>query len=257
MNKQLALFVFLGSAVFAQSRFDGTWEMTMDTLQFSGAPEQYLIDHGMYRCLSCVPKVDVKADGTDYKIAGHKAYYDTIAVKIVDANTVNFAFKKDGKPAATSVEIVSTDGQTMTEEFSNTMETEKVIGTAGFTRVSAGPPGAHALSGEWRMDTVRNSTSAGTLTTFESIPGGLKISDGSQSGVAKFDGNDYPIGKSGHATIALKVVDEYTLEETDKRDGKVMTVARMTVSKDGKSMRVESSDKQRGPTMIYTAEKRR
>ena len=257
MNKQLALFVFLSSAVFAQSRFDGTWEMKMDTLQFSRAPEQYLIDHGMYRCLSCVPKVDVKADGTDYKIAGHEAYYDTIAVKIVDANTVNFAFKKDGKPAARSVEIVSTDGQTMTEEFSNTMETEKVNGTAGFTRVSAGPPGAHALSGQWRMDTVRNSTTAGTLTTFESIPGGLKISDGSQSCVAKFDGNDYPIGKSGHATIALKVVDEYTLEETDKRDGKVMTVARMTVSKDGKSMTVESSDKQRGGTMIYTAEKRR
>lgn len=257
MNKQLAVFVFLSSAVSAQSRFVGTWEMQMDTLQFSRAPETYLIDHGMYRCLSCVPKVDVKADGTDYKIGGHEAYYDTIAVKIVDANTVNFAFKKDGKPAATSVEIVSTDGQTMTEEFSNTMETEKVIGTAGFTRVSAGPPGAHALSGQWRMDTVRNSTTAGTLTTFESIPGGLKISDGSQSCVAKFDGNDYPIGKSGHATIALKVVDDYTLEETDKRDGKVMTVARMTVSKDGKSMRVESSDKQRGGTMIYTMEKRR
>jgi hypothetical protein len=75
--------------------------------------------------------------------------------------------------------------------------------------------------------------------------------------VAKFDGKDYPIGKSGQATIALKLVDEYTLEETDKRDGKVMTVARMTLSKDGKSMRVESSDKQRGGSMIYTAEKRR
>jgi hypothetical protein len=65
------------------------------------------------------------------------------------------------------------------------------------------------------------------------------------------------MGNSGHATVAPKVVDEYTLEETDKRDGKVMTVARMTVSKDGKSMRVESSDKQPGGTMIYTTEKRR
>jgi hypothetical protein len=63
MNKQLALFVFLTSAVFAQNRFDGTWEMKMDTLQFSGPPEEYLIDKGMYRCLRCVPKVDVKADG--------------------------------------------------------------------------------------------------------------------------------------------------------------------------------------------------
>jgi hypothetical protein len=30
----------------------------------------------------------------------------------------------------------------------------------------------------------------------------------------------------------------------------------MTVSKDGKSMRVESTDKQKGGTMAYTAEKR-
>jgi len=257
MTKQLAFFVFLTSALFAQSRFDGTWEMKMDTLQFSGPPEEYLIAHGMYQCLSCVPKVEVKADGTDYKIAGHEAYYDTIEVKIVDAKTVNFAFKKGGKAASTTIETVSADGQKMSEKFSNTMEAENVIGTAGFTRVSAGPPGAHALSGQWRMDTVRNSTTAGTLTSFESFPDGLRISTGSQSCVAKFDGNDYPIGKSGHATIALRLVDEYTMEETDKRDGKTMTVARMTVSKDGKSMRVESTDKQRGGKMIYTAEKRR
>jgi len=257
MKQQLALLLFLTSAVFAQSRFDGTWEMKMDTLQFSGPPEEYLIAHGMYHCLSCVPKVEVNADGTDYKITGHEAYYDSIAVKIVDANTVNFAFKKDGKPASTTIETVSADGQKMSEKFSNTMESENVVGTAGFTRVSSGPPYAHALSGQWRMDTVRNSTTAGTLTSFESFPDGLRISTGSQSCVAKFDGNDYPIGKSGHATIALKLVDDNTMEETDKRDGKVLTVARMTVSRDGKSMRVESSDKQRGATMIYTAEKRR
>jgi hypothetical protein len=34
-----------------------------------------------------------------------------------------------------------------------------------------------------------------------------------------------------------------------------MTIVRMTVSKDGQSMIVESSDKQRGGTMTYTAEK--
>lgn len=34
-----------------------------------------------------------------------------------------------------------------------------------------------------------------------------------------------------------------------------MTVSRMTLSKDGKTMGVESIDKQRGTTMTYTAEK--
>ena len=38
MTKHLATLLFLTSAVFAQSRFDGTWEIKMDTLQFSGPP---------------------------------------------------------------------------------------------------------------------------------------------------------------------------------------------------------------------------
>jgi len=45
------------------------------------------------------------------------------------------------------------------------------------------------------------------------------------------------------------------MDETDKHDGKVMTVSHMSVSQDGKTMTVESSDKQRGTTMTYTAEK--
>jgi len=256
MSLRLAAVLALTSAaLFGQARFNGTWEMKMDTLQFSGPPENYVIEKGMYHCLSCVPKVEVKTDGSDQKVAGHESFYDTIAVRILDPYAVSFTFKKNGKPAATSVETVSTDGTTMTEDFSNSTEADPVVGKAGFTRVSPGPPGSHALSGEWRMDTVKNSTAAGTLTTFEGIDGGLKISDGIQTYAAKFDGTDYPIGRSGHATIALRLIDEYTLEETDKRDGKVMTVARMTVSKDGKSMKVESSDKQHGGTMTYTARK--
>lgn len=48
---------------------------------------------------------------------------------------------------------------------------------------------------------------------------------------------------------------DYTMDETDKHYGKVMTVSHISVSKDGKTMTVESSDKQRGATMTYTAEK--
>jgi hypothetical protein len=144
----------------------------------------------------------------------------------------------------------------MTEEFTNTSEAETVTGKAGFTRVGKAPPGSHALSGQWSMQTVKNATAAGTLTTYQTTADGMKISDGSQSYEAKFDGRDYPVNGDVHTTISLKLIDGSTMEETDKQDGKVMTVARMTVSRDGKSMRVESSDKQRGGSMTYTAEKR-
>ena len=70
------------------------------------------------------------------------------------------------------------------------------------------------------MQTVKNATSAGTLTTYQSIAGGMKISDGSQSYEVKFDGKDYPVSGDAHSTVSLKLIDEYTLEETDKQDGK-------------------------------------
>jgi hypothetical protein len=227
--------------------------MKMDTLRFSGPPEDYLVSKGVYHCESCVPKVDVETDGSDHKVTGHP--YDTLAVRILDNRSVKFTMKKDGKTTFECVETVSPDGRSMTEEFTNTAEAETVTGKAGFMRVSMGPRGSHALSGTWSMLTVKNATQAGTLTTYQSVAGGMKISDGSQIYDAKFDGKDYPTGEVG-STISLKLIDQYTMEETDKHDGKIVTVTHMRVSRDGKAMEVESLDKLRGGTMTYTAEKR-
>jgi hypothetical protein len=229
VNYLLALLLFVPSLLLAQGRFDGTWAMKMDTLRFSGPSEKYLFEKDMYHCLSCVPKVDVKTDGTDQKVAGHN--YDTLAVRILDSSSIEFTMKKGDKPTFVCTETVSLDGQTMMEEFTNTMEAERVTGKAGFTRVSKGPTGSHQLSGEWQMQTVKNATRAGTLTTIQSTARGMKVSDGSQSYEA------YPAGwDPAHATASLRLIDDYTLEETGKLDGKVVGVTRKTVSKDGKSM---------------------
>jgi hypothetical protein len=255
VKKLLFLFLFTPPFLLAQSRFDGTWEMKMDTLRFCGAPEKYFFDKEMYHCLSCVPKVDVKTDGTDQRVAGYPNY-DTLAVRMLDGNSVRFTMKKGGKLTFVSTETVSPDGHTMTEEFVNTMEAETVTGKAGFTRVRNGPTGSHALSGEWRMDTVNNATRAGTLTTIQTTSDGMRFSDGSQSYEAKFDGTDRPASADSARSVAsLTSIDDYTIEETSKQDGKVVGVKRMTVSKDGKSMKVETADKKRGTTMTYTAQK--
>jgi hypothetical protein len=57
MRKLLSLLFFMQSWMYAQSRFDGTWKMNLDTLQFSGPPEGYLFADVMYHCKSCIPKV--------------------------------------------------------------------------------------------------------------------------------------------------------------------------------------------------------
>jgi hypothetical protein len=143
----------------------------------------------------------------------------------------------------------------MLEEFTNTPGPDAVKGRAGFIRVGEAPAGSHPLSGKWQMRTINNTTQAGTLTTYRSIPGGVKILNGRQSYDVKFDGKDYPVGGDSHASVSLKLIDDSTMEETDKDDGKITTIIRMTVSKDGQTMTVESLDKQRGGTMTYTAEK--
>jgi hypothetical protein len=254
-NRLAAFLLLITSPLLAQTRFDGTWLMKMDTLQFSGTAEEYLVEKGMYHCLSCVPPVDVKTDGSDQQVSGHEAYYDTLSVRMLDEKSLVFAFKKNGKVVARSSETVLADGRTMLEEFTNTPGEDSVIGKASFVRVGEARPGSHALSGKWQMRTIKNATVAGTVTTYRSIPGGLNILNGRQSYDVKFDGKDYPVGGDSQATVSLKLIDDFTIEEVDKNDGKILTIIRMSLSQDGNTMKVESLDKQRGGTMTYTAEK--
>ncbi|MGA8376480.1 MAG: hypothetical protein WB758_17920, partial [Candidatus Sulfotelmatobacter sp.] len=88
MKKLLLALVLLASAtLFAQSPFDGTWMTKLDTAKFPTKPDQYSLSNNTYECLTCVPKVAVKADGNDQKVTGHP-YYDTIAVHVVNASSV-------------------------------------------------------------------------------------------------------------------------------------------------------------------------
>ncbi len=60
-----------------------------------------------------------------------------------------------------------------------------------------------------------------------------------QSYTAKLDGTEAPYkGDPGTTSVSVKKVDKNTIEETDKRDGKVISVARMTVAADGKNMTI-------------------
>jgi hypothetical protein len=95
MKTLFAALLFAQTFLFAQTRFDGTWEMRMDTLEFTGPPEDYLLSDGMYHCLSCLPKLDVKADGTKQKVTG-QLHFDTMLVRVVDAHSVAFAYWKNG-----------------------------------------------------------------------------------------------------------------------------------------------------------------
>ena len=227
----------------------------MDTIQLSGPPEEYLLKDGTYHCLTCVPRVDVAMDGHDKKVDGHPGF-DTISVRVHDASSVEFAFKKGGKRTFTCTETISENGNTMTEEFSETPETARVTGHAMFARVGAAPAGAHALSGSWQMRTIWNVSSTAPTYTYHIMAEGISVSAGNQKFEAKFDGRDYPVEGEKDHVVSLKLIDPYTIDQTDKQGEKVIRTTRMTISKDSKSMTVETIDTQRDSRMTYRAEKK-
>jgi hypothetical protein len=59
----------------------------------------------------------------------------------------------------------------------------------------------------------------------------------------------------GTTSVSVKMIGKNTLEETDKRDGKVIFVLRMTVASDGKTILEVDEDKLRNTTTTSTATK--
>jgi hypothetical protein len=74
---------------------------------------------------------------------------------------------------------------------------------------------------------------------------------------AKFDGKDYPMtGDMAHTMVSVKRLGENGFEETDKRDGKIDSVFRMTVSADGKTAQYTVEDRRHGTTTSGTMHKK-
>jgi len=261
--KKLLLFGLLMSLLMpvlaiAQSAFEGTWKGDISKTQMPKKPDVFLLQDGMYHCKTCVPPIDVKADGQDQKVTGHP-YYDTVSIKIVDDRTVEETEKKNGKTVITSKTTVSPDGNTATFEFvdSSATNADPVTGKGEVTRVAKGPAGSHAISGSWRTTKMDNVSDNGLTWSYKVEGDSLTMTNQTgQSYTAKLDGTEAPFkGDPGTTSVSVKRMGKNTIEETDKRDGKVIVVYRMTVSPDGKTMTIAANDKLHGTTMQFVAEK--
>jgi hypothetical protein len=113
-----------------------------------------------------------------------------------------------------------------------------------------------AFMGTWKLDEGKSKFPAGagknTTVTYEPSGDQVKITvegtaaDGKAVNdvwTGKFDGKDYPT--SGDNTLsesrAYKMVNNHTLTFTAKRNGKVITNGRVSVSADGKTRTVTST----------------
>jgi hypothetical protein len=73
---------------------------------------------------------------------------------------------------------------------------------------------------------------------------------------AKFDGKEVPVnGTYQQETVSVKKLGDREVEITEKRDGKLYSVAKMTVSPDGTKMTTVYDNKQTGRVSTYIDEK--
>ena len=254
----LLIALLVSVPAIAQSAFDGTWKFNLNDAQFPKKPDVFLLQDGMYHCKTCVPPIDVKADGQDQPVTGHP-YFDSMSIKVVDDRTVEEVDKKYGKTVATSKTVVSEDGKTATFDFSDSSNTnaDPVTGKGTATQVAKGPAGSHASSGSWVTSKMETLSDNGLMFTYKVEDGSLSMSNpNGQSYVAKLDGTEAPYkGDPGTSSVSVKSMGKNTIEETDKREGKVISVARMTVGADGKTMTVKVEDKLHGTKSQFTAAK--
>jgi len=177
-------------------------------------------------------------------------YFDTAVVKVIDAHTVAETHKKDGKTVTTVAFNVSPDGGKVIVDISDSSASSGAPSVMKFedTRVSKGPAGSHAISGSWRATKLISASDNGLLTTYALSGSTLKMTNPlGQSFEAPLDGTDAPFkGDPGQTSVSMKKVDDRTIDETDKRDGKVIATARLAVSADGQTMTVSWKDTLRG-----------
>jgi hypothetical protein len=242
----------------AQSNIDGTWKIDLNKAQMPTKPDVFLLQHGTYQCKTCVPAFEVTADGQDHMVTGHP-YYNSVAIVVVDDHTIRQTNKKDGKVVSRSQTTVSPDGTSATLEFADSSATnaEPVSGNVTMSRVDKGPAGSHAISGSWRSSTINNVSDNGLLFTYTVEGDSISMATPTgQSFTAKLDGTDAPYkGDPGQTSISMRKTGDNTIEETDKREGKVISVAEITVAPDGKTMTIAISDKLRGTESSFVAEK--
>ena len=242
----------------AQSIFDGTWKIDLSQSEPSTTHYDYLLRNGLYRCKTCDPSLEVKADGKDHKISG-QACYDTVSLRVIDARTTEETDKRSGRAVGTTRMTVSPDGNSATVEWTESCNAQGdvVAGKDLMARVAQGPRGSHAVSGSWRITQRMNRSENALLVTLKLEGDIFSFADpAGQSYAAKLDGTETPIrGDLSNTVVSVKRMDEHTIEETDKRDGKIVEITRFTVSADGKTMTVSMGDKSKGTTRQFVCHK--
>lgn len=237
-----ALALLAPALVFAQSSFTGTWKTDPSSIQGQGKPIVITLTGGMFHCTCSNPPANVKADGQDHPVSGHPGY-DMMAIKIVDNRTLHEVDKRDGKVVYEGILTASADGQTLTNDFTNSSGSSPVTGKAAFERVGKATSGSNMTAGTWKLKAVDNVSDNGLTFTYKVDGNTVSYSTPTgESYTATLGGKAVPYHdlSGSHTTVQVTKVGKNGMRETYMRDGKVTGTVTMMLAADGKSMKTRS-----------------
>jgi hypothetical protein len=231
---------------------DGTWVVDLASAKFAGKPLDLTINNGTYTCASCSPPLTVAADGAFHPVTG-RDYADAISVKIDSPTQVTVASKKGDLALGSTVWVVSADGKTLTNSYTDTSVkgAAPVTGSNIFSRVGEAPAGAHAASGKWQINKVDKMSDGGTTLTYASTADTLKMTspDGT-SYEAKTDGTDTPlVGDPAGTMISVTKTGDNAWHIVSKIKGKEVSSADLAL--DGDTIHATSTNIKTGDKTTY------
>jgi hypothetical protein len=246
MKTLFALLLLSPTASLAQSPFDGAWIIDSNTTQLPQKPAEYLLAKGLFRWAD----TGIKADGIDQKVP-ETGYWDTISVRVLNDHTVEIISKKAGKIMFTEVDTVSPDGAALTQVMKDTTEAQAVTIETRSKRVAPGPAGSHVISGSWRAYKISRSEN-GSIIKYRCTTDGFSAETPlGERFDARFDGKDYPLEDDpSHTMVSVKLLSPSTVEQINKRDGKIVGVLRLTVAPDGKTIQATYENKEANTTTV-------
>ena len=152
----------------------------------------------------------------------------------------------------TEVDSVSQDGRTLTQMVKDTTEAETVTVETQSHRLEGGRAGSHATSGIWKAFKASRSLN-GSLIKYTCTKDSFSAeSPLGERYTAKFDGNFYPVEDDpGHTMVSAKLLDARTVELTSKRNGKIVSVSRLSVAPDGNSIHAAFENKESGSKTAF------
>jgi len=248
--------LLLGGVSAGQSPFDGSWVNKMGERLPEG-PISYSLTEETLRCSCGIGGIEIKPDGYDYRTP-ETAYWDTLNAQEVDAHTVLLIAKKAGRTMFTEVDSVSQDGKTLTQMVKDTTEAETVTIETQSHRLEGGRAGSHPTSGIWKAFKASRSLNGSLIKytcTKDSFSAETPLGE---RYTAKFDGQFYPVEDDpGHAMVSAKLLDARTVELTSKRNGKIVSVSRLSVAPDGNSIHAVFENKESGSKIAFDFEKQK